>query len=185
MQKKKVLPGDALSLEEEFEPGSNAFAEYGNIYSAVAGTVSADAKSKQISVQAEKQICVLRRGTVVYGTIGLVKENSASVSLLQSPEKDGREVISQSRAMLPVRDVSRDYVKNLKDEFKIGDLIKAKVSKTSSLGTDLSTAERDLGVIKAFCCRCRHPLHLFGRTLRCLNCGNSETRKLSSDYLLK
>jgi len=87
--------------------------------------------------------------------------------------------------MLPIRNVSTRYVERLKDEFKIGDLIKAKVVKASSLGIDLATDDFSFGVVKAFCSKCRHPLQLFGQSLRCLNCGSSERRKVSSDYFVK
>jgi len=94
-------------------------------------------------------------------------------------------VINQRHAMLPIRNVSRQYVESLRDNFRIGDLIKAKIARAGPLGIDLTTAEPGLGVIKAFCTRCRHPLHLFGRTLKCLGCGHTERRKVSKDYLLK
>jgi len=185
MQQKPVLPGDALSTEEEFEPGANAFAEDGNIFASAGGTVTVDAKHKLIGVQPAKHIKQIQPGTIVFATVVFVKESSVIVSLLPDKEKNERLVISQSSAMLPVRNVSRDYVENLRDCFRIGDLIKARVTKASNLGVDLATAEPELGVVKAFCVKCRHPLHLFGLSLKCLNCGNSEQRKTSKDYLLK
>ncbi len=185
MQQKPVLPGDALSTEEEFEPGANAFAEDGNIFASAGGTVTVDAKHKLIGVQPAKHVKQLQPGAIVFATVVFVKESSVIVSLLPGTEKNERLVISQSSAMLPVRNVSRDYVENLRDCFRIGDLIKARVTKASNLGVDLATAEPELGVVKAFCVKCRHPLHLFGSSLKCLNCGNSEQRKTSKDYLLK
>ncbi|MBN2067453.1 MAG: exosome complex RNA-binding protein Csl4 [Candidatus Diapherotrites archaeon] len=185
MEKKRVLPGEQLSTEEEFEPGPNTYADDGNVYSASLGTVSVDSRHKSIDVESDRKLNTLKPGTVVYGSVFLVKESSVIVSLRQCPDKEDRRVISQGNAMLPVRNVSRDYVKSLRDNFRIGDLVKAKVSRASPLGIDLSTVDNDLGVIKAFCSKCRKPLHLFGHSLRCLSCGSREQRKLSSEYLLK
>ena len=185
MEKKKVLPGEAISTEEEFEPGKNAFLEDGNVYSTVSGEPEEDAKHKQISVNPRKELKTLQRDSIVFGRVDFVKDNSLTLTILQDPDKELRQVIPMSRAMLPVRNVSQDYVERLKDEFKIGDFVKARISKISQLGVDLTTSQRDLGVVKAFCSKCREPLHLFGETLKCMACGRTEKRKISSDYFLK
>jgi len=185
MKKKMVLPGEFLSTEEEFEPGQNAFYSEGNIYSGRLGEVSADAKNKQISVKPAVKLNPIRPGSIVFGIVMLVKENSVSITLCQNPDAE-RQVIAPTSAMLPIRNVSQDYVENLRDHFKIGDIVKAKVSKILPGGNiDLATDQPDLGVIKAFCGKCRHSLYVFGTSLRCMNCGSNEKRKMAKGYLVK
>lgn len=185
MEKKKALPGDFLSMEEEFEPGKNAFVSKGEVRSGAAGTVSIDNKSKTIDVEPAKGLKELHRNSIVFAVVENVKDTSVLLSLLQKPEKEERQVMNLTRAMLPIRKVSRDYVEKLSEKFKVGDIVKAKVSEISPLGIDLETEDADLGVVKAFCSKCRQPLHLFGNRLRCLRCGSNETRKISKGYMLK
>jgi len=178
MVKKVVLPGEFLSTEEEFEPGKNAFESDGNIYSGSLGSLETDSKAKEISVRPAVERHVVGKGSVLLGRVSLVKENSVMVELCKDPDNKA-PIISHGMAMLPVRNVSRDYVEHLRDCFKVGDLVKVKVSKILPNGIDVATNEPDLGVVKAFCSRCRRPLEAFGQGLKCLSCGSTETRKIA------
>jgi len=184
MKQKLVLPGEFLSTEEEFSAGKNAFECEGSICSDSAGFSEQDARAKEVSVKPIKPVQRASEGQVVYGRVSLVKENSVSMELYAGPGQE-RVVFPQGNAMLPIRNVSRDYVEKLRDCFRIGDIVKARISRMLSTATDVSTNEQGLGVVKAFCTRCRKPLHLFGTSLRCLSCGSSETRKMSDDYMVK
>ncbi len=126
---------------------------------------------------------MIKTGDVVFGEVGLIKSAFVSVNLI--PQPGSRTVIHQTIATLPVRNMSRGFVKDAQSCFRIGDIIKAKVATVNRYGVDLRTDEPDLGVIKSFCAKCRKPLHLFGRDLKCLKCGATEGRKASSEYLLK
>ena len=184
MKEKLVLPGEFLSTEEEYVPGKNAYDCDGDVCSGSTGHIETDAKTKEISVKPIKEMQPLKEGSIVYGIVTLVKENSLKISLCQPPEGQ-KQVIGQSNAMLPIRNVSRDYVESLKDCFKIGDIVKAKITKLTPIAIDVSTNEPVLGVVKAFCSKCRKPLHLFGHSLRCLACGRSEPRKAAKGYLVR
>ena len=183
---KVVLPGEFLSTGEEFVPGRNAFDSGSNVYSNTIGFVQADNKTKEISVKPAVELHALKRGSIVLGRVGLVKENSVLIGLCKSPGSEERQILASGRAFLPVRNVSREYVENLSQCFKIGDIVKARVSEIlPGNNIDLETNQPDFGVLKAFCSRCRKPLHLFGTSLRCINCGSSEERKIAKGYLVK
>jgi exosome complex component CSL4 len=184
MKEKLVLPGEFLSTEEEYVPGKNAYECEGNVCSGSTGHIETNNKTKEISVKPIKQLQPLKEGNIVYGIVTLVKENSLTISLCQ-PLEGEKQVIGQSSAMLPVRNVSREYVESLRGCFKIGDIVKARITKLTPQAIDVSTNEPGLGVVKGFCSRCRKPLHIFGHSLRCLSCGSSEPRKAARGYLLK
>jgi len=76
--------------------------------------------------------------------------------------------------------VRDSYVKNLSQEFSMSDIVKAKVINTQNMR--LTTSEKSLGVMKAYCSRCRSELQMDGKRLKCPSCGRTEKRKLSSDY---
>ncbi|MBN1940983.1 MAG: exosome complex RNA-binding protein Csl4 [Candidatus Diapherotrites archaeon] len=177
-----VIPGECISTEEEYSAGKNTFAENGDIFADSCGKKAEDTRLKEISILKPKSIVPLKVGSIVFGKVMLVKQNSVVLSLLLHKDENSRQAMTHTSGMIPVRNVSRDYVKNLRDYFKIGDLVKAKVSAVSPMGIDLRTNEPDLGVVKAFCTNCRNRLGLFGRSLKCTECGNTEQRKVSSDY---
>ena len=179
---KCFFPGEVVAVEEEFSKGENTFEENGEILADSMGEAKEDAKRKTISVLKQKKIVPISLGATVFGVVSLVRANSVSIEISSLNSKIERQALGGSYAMLPVRNVSRDYIEDLKQEFKIGDFVKAKVAEAKPWGTDLRTNEDNLGVVKAFCSKCRHPLQLSGRGLKCTNCGNSETRKISSEY---
>jgi exosome complex component CSL4 len=185
MKKKTVLPGDFLSTEEEFEPGRNAFLDEGDIVSDAIGEPVEDGQRKTVSVQAQKPLVVVRRDDIVLGKVETVRDNSITLSIMPEPVEKGKKVLTHGRASLPIRMVSRDFVEKLSDMFRIGDWIRAKVAKVEPAGIDLRTDEPGLGVIRAYCTKCRQPLQLFGSQLKCLSCGRTEGRKISDDYSLK
>ena len=83
-----------------------------------------------------------------------------------------------------ISQAQKGYVAKLTDEFRIGDLIEAKVTKIIGIdNVDLTTAEEELGVLKAMCTKCRHYMKQTSRNeVECPNCGNKERRNLSSKY---
>jgi hypothetical protein len=48
---------------------------------------------------------------------------------------------------------------------------------SSPLAIDVATNEKGLGVIKAYCSKCRQEMQYSNEKLMCLNCGNIEERK--------
>ncbi len=185
LDKKPVLPGDFLGTEEEFEPGKNAFEEQGQVFSSAVGKAVFDSGQKTVQVLPNRELRPIEVGAIVVAKVVLVKSNMVMVELLQA-EKDGlKMVFGQSFAVLPARNISRHFIKNLRNAFKIGDLVKAEVATVTSYSIDLRTNKPELGVIKAFCAVCRSGLQLFGSELKCVSCGNPAERKLSTEYLLR
>lgn len=181
-----VLPGDFLSTEEEYISGKNTYvSEEGDVCSDSLGKLDIDNKEKSVSVEKLKNAEILDVGTVVYARVSMLKPNSVFVEVF-SAEKDGKKrVIPGAMAAIPVRNIAREYVERLGDFFGIGDIVKAKVSFYATHGLDLRTNEQELGVVKAFCKKCRKPLYLFGKQLKCQSCGSNEHRKIADDYMLK
>jgi exosome complex component CSL4 len=68
------------------------------------------------------------------------------------------------------------------DACKAGDIIRAKVVSEKNRTNHLSTAERNLGVIYAFCSHCGNVLIREKQGLKCPECGKFERRKIASDY---
>jgi exosome complex component CSL4 len=187
-QKQKiVLPGEFITVEEEFEAGRNAYEDKdGKVFSAKIGVTEFDEKNRNVSVKEAKRKCIpIDFGTIVIGRVILVKDSVVIISIGEAEKNGEKRIPVHSNAQLLVSNVSRDYVKSLRNEFRIGDIVKAKVVKVTKHSIDLTTSFPEFGVIKAFCTKCRNALQLFGRQLKCTKCGAVEKRKISTEYLLK
>ena len=186
LDKNIAVPGDFLSTEEEYMSGKNTHvSEDGNVCSDSLGKSEIDNIEKSVSVKALKNVELLDVGTIVRAKVSMLKPNSVFVEILSAEKNGNKRVVPGAMAAIPVRNISRDYVEKLGDFFGVGDLVKAKISFYATYGTDLRTNEPELGVVKAFCKKCRKPLYLFGNQLKCRSCGSNESRKISNDYLLK
>jgi len=177
-----VIPGIELGFSEEFIPGEGAYEEEGKIYASITGTLVIDMKERKIKVLPRTSTPpVPKDGDFVIGRIVDVKPQIAIVELikLKGNERalpgsiDGGIHISQTRD---------SYVSELSREFKVGDVVYAKILNTSRTPIQLSTVGKDLGVIKAFCYHCNTALSLTGDKLKCENCGRIEFRRISPEY---
>jgi exosome complex component CSL4 len=108
-----------------------------------------------------------------------VQNKQAAVRIFQV----GNRIVSGFfSGLLHISDVSPRYVENMYDVCRAGDIIRAKVISDKNRVFHLSTNDRDLGVVYAFCSRCGHVLEFRRMRMRCPECGNLEHRKTAQDY---
>ncbi len=178
-----VLPGEFVAYEEEFMPGFGTYSEEGDIYSSNIGKLEKDVKKREVRVKVNTRIPLFfKRGMTVYGRIAQMTDNIAIVDIIPARVGQFYYIPRSVTHVLPVSEVKRGYVKTLKDEFRVGDIIKAKILSIDQYSVTLTTRAMDLGVVKAFCTRCRHELVKDKNVLKCPNCGNVEHRKISVEY---
>lgn len=173
-KQKIILPGEFLATEEEYAAGTNTRAVEGKVISTTMGRVEFDNANKEVRVIG-KTIQEVREGDTIMGRVMLVKESSATVQLLMA--ENGKKITGITVGQLPIRNVSNEYVTELKKKIKIGDLIRARIQSASELGIDLITKEKGYGVIKAYCTNCRAEMQYLEGKLTCQNCGTTEERK--------
>lgn len=182
-----VMPGQFLSTEEEFMPGTNAFSDdNGRVSADSVGIPEFNLLKHEVDVKKKSRtVKVAGIGSLVLGRIMLVKDNLVVLELLTAESNGEERRLLQSSGTIMVSRVSNNYVKRLSDEFRVGDLVKAKIVESNTYGIELSTNEQSLGVVRAYCVNCRQELGLFSGKLKCTNCGSLEFRKISVDYSLK
>ena len=176
-------PGEFLGTEEEYVPGYGSYQDGSFIHASLLGDLTVD-KETRMNIGTPCNVPIgIKPGMVVYGR---VEEIFEPVALIRAqPIQTGRErqVIDQFYCVLHVSRVKMGYARSIKDEVRIGDIIKAVVDEISNNEIYLSTKRGGMGVIKAFCTRCRAPLLLAeGQMLTCDHCENRENRKLGSPY---
>jgi len=185
-ENESVFPGDFLGTEEEFAAGADTFTdEKGNIYAAVCGRtgVSSD---KVISVKAAVTVPkALKKGDVVYARVEEIFEPVALLQIQPTELRGVRQNPSEGYSVIHARRIKPAYVEMVHDEFRIGDIVKAVVEDIRIDGEiALSTKGPGLGVVKAYCSRCRAPIALKAGKLECGRCGSIEKRHLSKEYVI-
>ena len=175
-------PGKLLGTAEEFVGGEGVYGEGGRLHAICSGNVSVD-EQKVISVKSSKASPkMIVPGMVVYGRIEDIFEPIALVKLEPREAHGVRQAQGDYFSILHVSNIRRDYVRSLRDEVRVGDVIRAVVSEIRRGEVYLDMRGPDFGVVKAYCSRCRSPLYLRSRVLVCDSCGNKESRKLSKEY---
>ena len=183
MKEKFVLPGDSIANALEYLPSFGTYADEDDVRSSATGESELNETERTAKIRIATKIPkIQQRGTFTYGTVVKVSDKRAMIDLHSFESGKFRLIPSGETAILKVEDVKRGFVKSMKEEFKEGDLIKVKIINVSKTGVDLTTDERDLGVIKTNCSRCRKDVSRIGFKVKCNSCVWVENRKLSSQY---
>ena len=178
-----VMPGDFLSVSEQFLPGDGAYEDDGSVRSGVPGNVEIDANQKEISVISKSGgPNLLKVGDIVYGEIKDLRGQRALVTVYSKKGTD-RQLALPYMAAIHISQVTLAYIDRLSDAFRIGDLIEAKVVKIMGDNLDLNTEDPGCGVVKAMCTKCRAFMKVDNsEELYCPNCDRKEKRKISENY---
>jgi len=179
-----VMPGDVLGVSEQFLPDKWTYDDEGYIKASILGTVDISSSNKKISiVPSSGSPALLKVGDVVYGEITDIRGQRSTVNVQKMKETD-RKLALPYMAAIHISQVKRGYLEKLIDAFRIGDVIEAKVSKIMGDNLDLNTEDKEHGVIKAMCSRCRAYMVPTNRKdeLYCKVCDRKERRKVSINY---
>ena len=175
-----VVPGRRLGVIEEFMAGPGTYVEHGTIYSKTTGRTLLDTLNKKVSVYPlVHAVSTPKTGSTVIGQISNVRNKNAMMRILSIGK---RELSGFFTGILHISDVSQSYVETMYRVCKPGDLMRAKVVSDLNRTYHLSTEDKTLGVIYAFCSRCGHLLQLQRERMQCPECGNVEMRKVAQDY---
>ncbi len=180
MEAKMVLPGDQIAVAEEFEPGEGTYERNGLVYAATPGVLRLDEQSRVARVRPFNPPAELQVGDIVYATIDDIRSMMATATV-NAIHGRGRAISGETDGTIHISNVSEEYTEDIRDMYHLGDIIRAKVIQTKP-SVQLTTAEPDLGVVRALCGVCRGPMELRGRDLFCPRCERTERRKVARDY---
>jgi exosome complex component CSL4 len=182
-KKQLILPGDRIGAGEEYLPGKGTYLDDdGNIYSANSGELAIDKKGMTANLNPKTRCPHMQE--VGMKPIGVVGEGSGQVAFVDLGEMgEDRSLIAwRNTAVLHISRIKQGYVEHIKDEVRIGDVVRVKITEISPHTVVIDTLDFDCGVILAYCSRCRKPMVRQGDIVACEECGRKETRKLASDY---
>lgn len=174
-----VLPGDWLGVIEEFTPGEGTYEENGVVYASTVGRVLIDNIEKRVKVIPTEVRALPKKDDIV---IGKVTQIDKMLTFVDIARVRGQTLANPFSAVVHISQISPGYVENTSDAMKPGDIIRARVIEEHGELIQLTTAEKNLGVIYATCSFCGSELERKGNVLNCVNCEAKETRKIASDY---
>ena len=175
-----VLPGERLGVIEEFVPAAGTFVKDGVIYSKLVGRAALDFATRHVSVlPASRGVLIPEVGSTVLGQVSSVQPENASVRIFQF---GNRELSGIFMGVLHISDVHLRYVDSMFEVYKAGDVIRAKVISEKNQVYHLSTKDKDLGAVYAFCSDCGAALESKRQNMHCPRCGRIERRKTAFDY---
>jgi exosome complex component CSL4 len=175
-------PGTPLAYSEELLPGPGTYDDGTRIRAAIYGVQHVDPKTMAISVRpAGRPVGGIERGDIVVGQVTYIKpEALASVKIVGVRGKEGRSLLQPIEGTLHVSKIDNRYIKFVDEEYRGGDLIRAKVISLKG-GPQLATDKPDLGCVKAWSAD-GVALVRDGNRLKDPETGQVYHRKLASDY---
>lgn len=169
-----------IGVSEEYLPGYGTKEENGMIYATIVGEVSTDQKNMITSVVPASPIGELKIGDMVYGVVTDLMRDFVIVQVIVNVAFESIAGGVQT-GTVHISKISKVYVDKSDEEFKVGDIVRAKVIKVKP-SLQLATNEDELGVIKAYCGKCKKALIRETDSLFCTRCKREEKRKLAKDY---
>jgi exosome complex component CSL4 len=182
--KEIVLTGQYLGVVEEYLPDkTSTYVRDGQIFATKAGIVSINEERRVIEIKShqDQDRKTLKINDLVIGTIQFLRLYSVGISFATINNKV--HFNSSYFGNIHVSHISHQFIEKIADAFQITDIVRAKFIKQEQNEYSLSTVDNNLGVIHADCSICGTPLEKIGQNrLKCSRCGNTENRKLASDY---
>jgi exosome complex component CSL4 len=175
-----VVPGERLGVIEEFIPDAGTYVKDSVIYSKTVGRALIDILNKRVSVYPlTKNELVPKVSATIIGQIGNAQSDNVLVRIFKIENK---QLSGEFSGILHISDVSDRYVESMNDVCKPGDIVRAKVISAKNRIFHLTTNDKNLGILYAFCSKCSTLLEPQRYELHCPKCGNTERRKIAPDY---
>lgn len=177
-----VFPGDELGVAEQFVPGPGTYEEDGTVYAAWMGEAHLDPKEFVAEVRRDvTKPLEIEEGDLIIGRINSLRKSFISVDVEAKASEPDRDPTNEARGTLHISKVSKDYVDQIEDAFRVGDIVRARVIEVEP-SIQLLTKDDELGVLLARCPKCRTVMEAKGEGLVCPDCDWKSRAKLAADY---
>lgn len=172
-----VFPGEKLGVIEEYIPGVGIYVEDGTLFSSIIGRAVYNKTKRELQVTPRtQQLQIPQVGDIVLGEVTNVQDKTLTAKILKMRD---RRLSTPVTGIMHISDVSRGYVKTMRELFKPRDFIRAKVISTKNREVHLTTNNKELGVFHAFCIHCGNDLILQKTRFKCTTCNKLEKRKIA------
>ena len=169
-----VLPGDRIAITEECEAGNNACDDGHIVRATVVGESEVDKKEHLVNVKNYKSTSIPEKGDVIIGTVEAVMGSMIAVLINYINSKP---VKSQVECICATRSIRKKNVALVKD------LVKLKIIGHLNGAIHATMQDPELGVLFTKCRKCGMDVKPLRDIIKCVECGWTDDRKLSSDFL--
>lgn len=178
-EQKPILPGEHVASIEEFEGGKGTYlSRDGTVRSAAIGTKVYDLKRRIVKVEQKNSPMLPKVGDVIVGYIEMLFSSMISVKVLYINDKRslaGFSAIASTR-------VGGGRERRGRIIFRTGDIVRGRVVSLLNSTIHLTIAEKEFGVLYALCFLCGGDTVRINDSIKCIECGAYEERKLTHDY---
>lgn len=172
-----ILPGEQLASIEEFEGGKNTYlASDGTVRSAAIGAKVYDLKRRTIKIEPKNAPTLPKVGDILVGFVEMIFASMVSVKVLYINDKKSGSGYAAIASMRVGRD-RRD-----RPIFRTGDIIRGRVTSLLNSTVHMTMAEKEFGVLYTLCFMCGGNTVRVNDTVKCIECGAWEPRKVTYDY---
>src|SRR5215211_7528350 len=184
-----ILPGDHLASIEEFESGKNTYIENGSIRSMTVGRKVYDFKTRTVRINQKNSPMLPKIGDILVGYIEMLFGSMLSIRILFI---NGQRSSSGFSAITSARisggggggwGRERGDRRGGKIVFRFGDIIRGRVVSLLNSTIHIVIDEKEFGVLYTICFNCGgDTVRVNSNTIKCIECGLYEERKLTHDY---
>jgi exosome complex component CSL4 len=182
---KPMLPGEHIASLEEFEGGKNTYlAPDGTVRSAAVGTKVYDLKRRIVKIDQKNSPMLPKVGDTIVGYVDMLFSSMVSVKILYINDKSSDAGFSAiASARVGGRSDRDRRGGDRRAIFHTGDIVKGRVISLLNSTVHLTLAEKENGVLYALCFMCGgDTVRTNENTIKCVECGAFEERKLTRDY---
>jgi exosome complex component CSL4 len=179
-----ILPGDQVASIEEFEAGKNTYIHNGSVRSTALGAKIYDFKRRIVKIDQKNSPMLPKIGDILIGYIEMLFGNMFSVRILYVNDKKSEAGFS---AIASARVGGASSGRDRGDRrgriiFRIGDIVRGRVISLLNSTIHITIEEKEFGVLYALCFNCGGNTVRVNNTVKCIECGLYEERKLTNDY---
>lgn len=184
-----ILPGEQVAIIEEFEGGKNTYITDGTIRSTAVGTRVYDFKRRIVKINQKNSPMLPKIGDVLVGYIEMLFGSMISVRVLYINEKKsyaGFSAIASTRTGGSNSGGSGGWRergdRRGRTIFRVGDIIRGRVISLLNSTIHITIDEKEFGVLYTLCFNCGGDTVRVHNSVKCIECGMYEDRKLTYDY---
>jgi exosome complex component CSL4 len=183
-----IIPGEHVAFIEEFESGKNTFVLDGSIRSLGLGIKEYDFKKRQVTIERKKQANFPQIGDIIIGYIEMLFGSMISIRILYLNNKKfdsglsaiaSTRIASESGGWNHRRDRGERRAKFV---YRVGDIVRGRIFSLLNSSAHATISDKDLGIVYCICYICGGDTVRLNNTVKCIECGMMEEKKLASDY---
>jgi exosome complex component CSL4 len=186
-----IFPGEQVALIEEFEGGKNTYITDGTIRLKAVGTRVYDFKRRIVKINPKNSPMLPKIGDVLVGYLEMLFGSMMSVRILYINEKKsyaGFSAIASARTGSGGSNNSggggwrERGDRRSRTIFRVGDIIRGRVISLLNSTIHIIIDEKEFGVLYTLCFNCGGDTVRVHNSVKCIECGVYEERKLTHDY---